>query len=137
MWTDEGIKQYVKNYGFKFYRRSGEIKELPKILTPNEKIIALVSGYFKKLHQTPVYGYGLVIATNYRIIFYKKSILGGNIMHEIPLNKLSSISYKKGWFFTSITITTSGKELVVSDCGNNMANKFIKEVNFVYYEYVS
>jgi len=137
MWTADSIKDYVKNYGFKFYRRRGEIKDLPKILTPNEKIIALLSGYFKKLHQTPVYGYGLVIATNSRIIFYKKSILGRTIMHEIPLNKLSSISYRRGWFFTSITLTTSGKELVVSDCGNNMANKFIKEVNFVYEGYIS
>jgi hypothetical protein len=128
MWTAENVKDYVKNYGFKFYGRGREIKSLHKILIPNETILALLSAYFKKLHNTSVYGYGIVIATNTRIIFYKKSFFGIINMYEIPLNKLSSISYKKGLFFSTITIITSGLEIVVSDCRNKVADKFTKVV---------
>jgi hypothetical protein len=124
MWTYEKVQKFIKEYGFRPFNTKREIRDLAAILRPNEELISVLEGYFKKLHNTSVNGYGLVVATDSRVIFYRRGVLNFVTMHDIPLNKISSVSYRKGWFFSSIVITTSGKELMVNDCNKKLGYKF-------------
>ena len=115
MWTKEKLEIFIKDYGFKPNQTKSEIKELPTILHPEEKLLGLAEGLLKKIHNRDVNGYGLVIATNKRVIFFRKSFIGTVTKEETPISKISSASFRKGILSSSIAIVTSNNESEVSN----------------------
>lgn len=125
MWTKEKLETFMKDYGFKPNQTKSEIKELPAILHPEEKLLGLAEGLLKKIHNRDVNGYGLVIATNKRVIFFRKSFIGTVTKEETPISKISSASFRKGILSSSIAIVTSNNESEVSNCDKTLGKKLI------------
>jgi hypothetical protein len=78
----------------------------------------------KRVHNRDINGNGLVIATNKRIIFFRKSIIGTVTKEEIPISKVSSSSFRKGLMFSSVAIITSNNEAVVDQCDKTVGKRF-------------
>ncbi|WP_290846436.1 PH domain-containing protein [Flavobacterium sp.] len=83
-----------------------EIGELPEILTSDEVIEKLESGY---LDEGKGSGHGLLIATNQRLIFIDKSMLSFGIkMEDFPYDRISSVSVETGFMKGILKIICSG-----------------------------
>ncbi len=125
MWTIDSIKKFYKDFGFKPSSTKSEIKELSKLLHADEQLHGLLEGFLKNIHGRSINGLGLVIATNKRVIFFRKSIIGTVTKEEIPLNKVTSASYRKGLMFSSISITSASNDSIVEQCDKKISKKFI------------
>jgi len=128
MWTKEAIEKFMAEINFTPGSAKSEIKELPNILHPTEKLCGLLKGWLKKVHNREINGSGLVIATDKRIIFYRKSIIGTVTKEEIPISKVSSSSFRKGLLSCSVAIVTSNNEAVIEQCFKEEAQRFADTV---------
>ena len=128
MWTKEKIEIFMQKFGFNPIFTKPEIKELSSLLHLEETLFGLLEGQLKKIHNKYINGVGLVIATDKRIIFFRKSIIGTVTKEEIPITRVSSASYRKGILTSSIAIITANNESVVEQCDKNVAKKFIDVV---------
>ena len=85
-----------------------EIKELPSILWEGELPEMLASGFYNN-------GTGILVATDRRVVFVDKGMLGSLKIEDFPYDKISSIESKTGMVAGEITIFVSGnKELIKS-----------------------
>ena len=118
MATLEQIQDKIKNMGgvSKLYARK-EIKELPDILWENEQLEKIVQGYLGT-HS------GVLVATNSRVIFIDKRMLGGLHVEDFPYDKISSIQYNTGWVFGKITIFASGNKAIIEQVEKELVRDF-------------
>ena len=65
---------------------------------------------------------GAAIVTNQRVVFYRKRMLGGDILQSIPLNAVTSIELKTGALSGAVTLHTSHDELTLRGVGG-VANR--------------
>ena len=100
----------------KLYARK-EIKELPNILWEHEKIEKIVQGFMNN-HS------GVLVATNSRVIFIDKRLLGGLHVEDFPYDKISSIQYSTGLVMGKITIFTSGNRAVIENVEKSKVRDF-------------
>jgi len=73
--------------GGKFVGR--EVKELPNILWDDEQVLDLVQGFYNN-------STGILVATQKRLLFVDKALLGGVKVEDFPLDKISSLQYSTG-----------------------------------------
>ncbi len=83
----------------RFFTRK-EISCLHELLTDGEVVHAVTSGFFDG-HTW------IVVVSNIRILFLDKGMFYGLKQVDMPLNKISSISQKTGFFFGEIEVATS------------------------------
>lgn len=84
-----------------------EVTELPSILMEDENIEKINSGFLDEGKGST--GNGLLIATNYRVIFIDKPMIGFGIkMEDFPYDKISSVSVETGFLKGSLKIICSG-----------------------------
>lgn len=84
-----------------------EVAELPTILMDDENIEKLSAGFLDEGKGST--GNGLLIATNYRVIFIDKPMIGIGIkMEDFPYDKISSVSVETGFLKGVIKIICSG-----------------------------
>jgi len=107
-----------------------EIKELLNILTSNEVVENVVSGYLKEGKGTT--GNGLLVATNYRVIFIDKSMLGFGIkMEDFPYKNISSVTLDTGFLKSVIKIICSGNTAEINlISGAKEFSEFIRRKTF-------
>ena len=79
-----------------------EIKELPSILWENEFPEKLITGRYNN-------GWGILVATNRRLIFIDKGMLSLKV-EDFSYDKIASIESKTGVVFGSLTIYASGNK---------------------------
>ena len=80
------IVEEIKNLPIlapEIYLKRKEIKELPKILSENEKLDNIIQGMYNG-------GIGILVSTNYRLIFIDKGLLYELKVEDFPLNKITS-----------------------------------------------
>ena len=128
MYTKETIEAFLKEIGFKPNMTKAEVKELPSILSANETLISVVEGFLKKIHNREVGGWGLVILTDKRVLFYRKSFIGTVTSEEIPISRVSSVSFRKGMLSASLAVITSGNEALVEQCNKDEAKRFCDKI---------
>lgn len=129
MHTKESIEKFMTEYGYKPSSCKAEVKVLPNLLQPDETLHALLEGQFRNVHgKGAASGYGLVIATNQRILSYRKSIIGTVTQEEIPMSQITATSFRKGLMFASVMITTANNESIAENCIKSEAEKFVKVV---------
>lgn len=99
--TLDEIKNQIKSLdgASKFLGRK-EIKELPNILWQDELVEKIVQGRYNS-------NFGVLVATNKRLIFVDKKLIGVRV-EDFPYDKLTSIQYETGIVFGKISIFTSG-----------------------------
>ncbi len=84
-----------------------EVAELPSILMEDENIEKINSGFLDEGKGST--GNGLLVATNYRVIFIDKPMLGFGIkMEDFPYDKISSVSVETGFLKGVLKIICSG-----------------------------
>lgn len=104
----------------KFFGRK-EINELPKILLDDEELYDIVQGaYSGKM--------GILIATNYRLIFIDKGFMFGLKVEDFPYDKISSIQYETGLIQGKIIIMASGNRAVIDNVVKNLVQRFCDNV---------
>ncbi|MBI3554926.1 MAG: PH domain-containing protein [Deltaproteobacteria bacterium] len=86
---------------------SREISCLHHVLTEGEVVHAVTSGFFDG-HTW------IIVVSNIRILFLDKGMLYGLKQVDMPLNKISSISQKTGFFFGEIEVATSSGSKKIS-----------------------
>ncbi|RYY60388.1 MAG: hypothetical protein EOO05_10105 [Chitinophagaceae bacterium] len=128
MYTKETIDVFLNEIGFKPNMTKAEVKQLPSLLSPNEKLLGVLEGNLKKIHNRDIGGYGLAILTDKRVLFYRKSIIGTVTSEEIPVSKISSVSFRKGVMFASLAVITSGNEALMEDCNKEQAKRFSEKI---------
>lgn len=94
-----------------------ELKELPNILSQNEKIIALVIGTYNG-------GSGLLVATNSRLIFIDKGLVYGLKIEDFGLDKITSIQFERGLLLSEIKIMASGNIAKISNVEQGNGKRF-------------
>ncbi|AFD06236.1 PH domain-containing protein [Solitalea canadensis] len=87
MWTSERIDEFSKSFGHKPFSTKSEMKELPNLLKADEQLLGLLEGNLKEIHGRNVAGQGLVIVTDKRVIFFRKSFIGTVTKEETPISK--------------------------------------------------
>lgn len=125
MWTTTRINDFIKRYNFKSSHTNSEIKELPKLLSPNEELLGLLEGNLKSIAGRKQAGIGLGIITDKRVIFYRKSIIGTTTKEEIPLKRISSASFRSGIVLGTVSVTSNSNEALIDDCNKTYGLKFV------------
>ena len=118
MWTDEKVSTFIAEYGFKPSITKGEVKDLPNILQPDEVLLGLLEGYLKGNNGA------LAIATNKRVIFYRKSFIGTVTKSEFPIRMITSTAYRAGIMTSSVIIVAANNETLIDMCGKAEAQRF-------------
>jgi hypothetical protein len=110
------IKALQIDNASQFFGRK-EIKELPSILAPSEKIDNLIQGVYSG-------GFGILVSTNRRLIFIDKGLFYGLKVEDFPLDKITSIQYETGLMFGEIKIHTSANIAKIENVDKSSARKF-------------
>lgn len=122
--TINGIQEQLQNIGITqssiLWGRK-EIAELPTIIPEDEQIFGLVQGKYNG-------GQGILVATNKRLLFVDKGLFYGLKVEDFGLDKISSIQYETGIFYTDIKIIASGNIAKISNVENSSGREFCEKV---------
>lgn len=120
--TLEEVKAQIKAlpHRYIFYTKK-EIKYLPNILTDDETILALTSGYHGK---TTV----LLVCTNRRLLFIDKGMIFGLKVKQLNLDRIQSIDSSYVIFFGSIRIWDGAASYQISLILKESIDPFVKAV---------
>ena len=120
--TADEVKQQIRNLdgGSKFLGRR-EIGELPKLLWGDERIERLIQGLYNNR-------YGILVATDRRVLFLDKSMFGGMKVEEFHYDKISSIQHETGFIFGGLTIFTSGNRAEIKQVVKDQIRPFADTV---------
>lgn len=127
--NEQKILSFLDRYKFAYSSSKSEIKAMVNVLHDDEQIVAMLSGLLKNVHGHNINGSGLVVATDKRVIFYRKSIIGTVTMEEIPISKVSSASFRKGILLAEVFIGTSGNNASIDNCDQKSAELFSKTLS--------
>lgn len=104
----------------KFFGKK-EINELPKILLKDENVLDIVQGaYSGKM--------GVLIATQFRLIFIDKGFLFGVKVEDFPYDKITSIQYETGIIQGKIIIMASGNKALIDNVVKSRVQNFSDNV---------
>jgi len=98
-----------------------EIKALPGILWDDEIVERIVSG-------TYLDRFGVLVATNKRVIFVDKGLIYGVRVEDFPYSNITSIRYKVGLIMGEITIFASGNSAEIKMIHKNLVQNFCENV---------
>lgn len=91
-------------------RHSGEKEMLHSLLEANETMESLLGGTYRAEQDTSRVGKheGIAVATNKRVLFVDKGVLGSTDVSEMPYRNIEAITYSTGAFFAGVQITGRG-----------------------------
>lgn len=122
MQSIESIKKQIariKNYYIFFTEK--EIRYLPEIMAPDERILALTSGYANK-------DTWLLVCTNRQVIFCNRGMIYGTEQYMMPLQRIQSIDSQTGIFFGHIRVWDGAKAIEVGTIWKSSIPPFVKTV---------
>lgn len=105
-----------------FFARK-EIRELPDILSADEKIVYLVEGRNKITNHHIV-----LVATDRRLIFVDKEFMYGLKVEDFSYDKITSIQYEKALLLASIDIHIADDIVEIDGVGKYDAELFCEKV---------
>lgn len=97
---DQAIQDAMKKAGGVGWQTRGEVKELPKVLWPDELPEKVIRGFYSG-------GTGLLVATDRRLIFINKGLVSLKV-EDFGYDKITSVQYRTGMVFGEIDILASG-----------------------------
>ena len=81
-----------------------EINDLPNILRDDEQVRGALQGLYGG-------GQGLLVATDRRLVFVDKKLIGNRVkVEDFPYDSISSIQYELKMLFATVTIFASGNK---------------------------
>lgn len=99
-----------------------EIKMLPEVLGPDERLISLCSG----LTDGTTW---LIVLTDRRILLLDKGMFWGMKEISIDLNKVNSITQKAGLFFAKIIVGDGAAGYEIDNVAKRAAKSFAQKAN--------
>ncbi|RZJ42021.1 MAG: hypothetical protein EOO19_14080 [Chryseobacterium sp.] len=105
-----------------FFARK-EIRELPNIISEDEKIIYLVEGRNKTTKHHIV-----LVGTDRRLIFIDKEFMYGLKVEDYSYDKVASIQYETSFLLASIDVNVSGDIVEIDGVGKYEAELFCEKV---------
>lgn len=107
--TIETVKKRLEKVGVidTFFTKR-EIKELPYLLRESEEVMYATSGYVETSTM-------LIVCTNERLLFLDKGLIYGSKMHDIPLDKINSVSISKGLILGKFVVHHGSASLLVEN----------------------
>lgn len=91
------VKSVGKQYLMTTLKLNSLFKALPSVLNESEEIIDLIQGD----HGMKQF---VVVATDKRIIFISKPIIGGLTVKENDYSKIASITFDEGWIWSNLNV---------------------------------
>ena len=105
-----------------FFARK-EIRELPNILSTDEKIVYLVEGRNKTTKH-----HIILVGTDRRLIFIDKEFMYGLKVEDYSYDKVASIQYETSFMLASIDVNVSGDIVEIDGVGKYEAELFCEKV---------
>lgn len=105
-----------------FFARK-EIRELPDVLSEDERIVYLVEGRNKTTKH-----HIILVATDRRLIFVDKEFMYGLNVEDFSYDKVSSIQYEASLMLASIDIHVSDSTVEIDGVGKYEAELFCEKV---------
>ncbi|MCA9347351.1 PH domain-containing protein [Candidatus Saccharibacteria bacterium] len=100
-----------------------EVAELSKILYENEIIEAFILGYYDG-------GYGMMVATNIRVVFIDITPFGRLKIDDIPYGSVNSVELQIGMFFASVSLFSGPVRYRFWWLNKNSAHDFNRYVEY-------
>lgn len=100
----------------KFFGRR-EIKELPNVLWPDEKLENIIQGFYNG-------GNGILVATNKRLVFVDKKMIFGIRVEDFPYDRITNIKYETSLLYGKLTIYTAAKKAVIDQVTKSSVRSF-------------
>jgi hypothetical protein len=97
-----------------------EIKQLPNILWEDEQVEQIVQGSYND-------GLGVLVATNKRLVFVDKGIVGLRV-EDFPYDRISSIEYSTGLLGGKLTFFASGNRAEIKHVAKDQCRNFAEYV---------
>lgn len=121
--TIETVKKRFEKVGVidTFFTKR-EIKELPYLLRDTEDIMYATSGYVETSTM-------LIVCTNERLLFLDKGLIYGLKMHDIPLEKINSVSISKGLILGRFVVYHGSASLLVKDVDKKTLPVMVDVIN--------
>ena len=108
---DQQWQQAVPHWRpFKHNSYKGEHDLLYDVLQENENIEAIVGGMFSPELKSAGWSLraGIIVATNHRVLFLDKGMLGNKEVADMPYASIETVAYSTGLFMAGIKITGRG-----------------------------
>lgn len=102
----------------------GEIRRLPQILWHGERALSAMAGYRGSTAC-------LVVATDHRVLFLDKRLLGKTMVEEIPLQRITGLQHETGWVFGKVTVFASGQRIDIDTVLKDAVRHFCNVVQGV------
>ena len=121
--TLKEIQEQLKALGtWNTFGTKKEIKSLPDVLSDNEQIKYLTSGWMDG-------NTWLITCTDKRVIFLDKGLVYGMKQVEIPLEKINSITQKTGLMFGEMHIWDGASKMQIRNVAKTTVKPFVDAVN--------
>lgn len=105
MVTEQSLHKQLTHIGFKtFGWGRGEVRELPHIILPEEKILECVNGIYEG-------GFALLLATDVRVLLVDKKPFNHLTVEDVRFDQINQIDYSHRIFGANIRISTGPKIL--------------------------
>jgi len=137
MATFEDVQKFANSYGFKPIQSIPEFKSLNTLLLPGENLKAIIEGLLKDVMGRSINGNGVVICTDRRLIFYRKTILGTTTKEEYAIENISSASSRMGILNASVEVRAGSNKATIEYLNKIEAEKFVKILQEVIYNKAS
>lgn len=118
---DEIIEEIKSIDTVKNVHNKREVKELPNILWENEHIEHIAPGFYSG-------GWGIVVATNERLLIIDKGITGSLKVEDFPYSKINSIQFKTGMLMGEIEIFSSGNKAKIDNIDKKLVRNLAEHV---------
>ena len=117
------VKSVGKQYLMTDFKLNSLFKALPGVLEPAEKIIDIIRG-----------DHGLkdfvVVATDKRIMFVAKPLIGGLTVKENDYSKIASIAFDEGFLWSNLNVNLKdGSKLTLKVLVKGEGKPFVEKTN--------
>jgi len=128
--TPESIYKFCEEFGYKpTMATKTEYKALPSIIAPDETLLGVVEGILQTMGNSKIEKWGILMATNKRVVFYSKNIMGIERKEDFPLSRISSVSYRKGIMYGAVYLTAASSDILMDSIDKSKAEKIVNVIN--------
>lgn len=113
---------------FNLFGTKKEVSYLPEILSPDEHILSLISGFLDS-------NTWIITLTEKRLILLDKGMIYGLKQRELPLDKINSISQKLGMMWGSVHIQDGASGIKIDNIDKKCIPPFVDALNAAIHKY--
>ena len=99
-----------------------DVLALPEILADDEAVVRIIEGFYEG-------GWGVLVATDRRMVFVDKALLGGRVkVEDFPYDRITSIQYDTGFVYGGLTIHAAGNRAEIANLPKDRCRDFAESI---------